>query len=125
MEGQGNGENNMGLFSGNSFDPTGLMDQLNEEGFEKRSGGEKFECGSGDEFEVGLVDDDSDHRFQPTIRKKYHRHNPDQIQQLESFFEECPHPDEKQRIELSHVLGLESKQIKFWFQNRRTQLKVK
>ena len=41
-----------------------------------------------------------------------------------SFFKECPHPDEKQRMELSRRLGLESKQIKFWFQNRRTQMKV-
>lgn len=42
-----------------------------------------------------------------------------------SFFKECPHPDEKQRLELSRRLGLETKQIKFWFQNRRTQMKVK
>lgn len=41
-----------------------------------------------------------------------------------SFFKECPHPDEKQRLELSRKLGLEIKQVKFWFQNRRTQMKV-
>ena len=43
---------------------------------------------------------------------------------VNSCFKECPHPDEKQRTELSMRLGLESKQIKFWFQNRRTQMKV-
>lgn len=41
-----------------------------------------------------------------------------------SFFKECPHPDDKQRSELSRRLGLETKQVKFWFQNRRTQMKV-
>lgn len=41
-----------------------------------------------------------------------------------SFFKECPHPDEKQRLDLSKRLGLENKQVKFWFQNRRTQMKV-
>ncbi|XP_074369116.1 homeobox-leucine zipper protein ROC8-like [Apium graveolens] len=40
-------------------------------------------------------------------------------------FRECPHPDEKMRMELSKELGLSSRQIKFWFQNKRTQLKAK
>lgn len=41
------------------------------------------------------------------------------------MFKECPHPDEKQRLELSKRLCLETRQVKFWFQNRRTQMKVK
>jgi len=41
------------------------------------------------------------------------------------LFKECPHPDEKQRMELSRRLCLETRQVKFWFQNRRTQMKVK
>lgn len=40
------------------------------------------------------------------------------------FFKECPHPDDKQRKELSRELGLEPLQVKFWFQNKRTQMKV-
>ena len=40
------------------------------------------------------------------------------------LFKECPHPDEKQRLELSKRLCLETRQVKFWFQNRRTQMKV-
>lgn len=44
---------------------------------------------------------------------------------LFSFFKECPHPDDKQRKELSRELGLEPLQVKFWFQNKRTQMKVK
>ncbi|KAL4347679.1 hypothetical protein GQ457_17G026850 [Hibiscus cannabinus] len=61
----------------------------------------------------------------PSRRKKpYHRHTAHQIQRLESMFKECPHPDEKQRLQLSRELGLAPRQIKFWFQNRRTQMKV-
>ncbi|XP_062226479.1 homeobox-leucine zipper protein ROC4-like [Phragmites australis] len=56
-------------------------------------------------------------------KKRYHRHTPQQIQQLEALFKEYPHPDEKQRAELSKQLGLEPRQVKFWFQNRRTQMK--
>ncbi|KAJ3696483.1 hypothetical protein LUZ61_000188 [Rhynchospora tenuis] len=57
-------------------------------------------------------------------KKRYHRHTPRQIQQLEAMFKECPHPDEKQRSQLSREVGLDPRQIKFWFQNRRTQLKA-
>ncbi|KAJ4961400.1 hypothetical protein NE237_021310 [Protea cynaroides] len=57
-------------------------------------------------------------------KKRYHRHTGRQIQELEAVFKECPHPDEKQRSQLSRDLGLEPRQIKFWFQNRRTQMKA-
>jgi homeobox-leucine zipper protein len=40
------------------------------------------------------------------------------------LFKEYPHPDDKQRADLSKRLGLEPRQVKFWFQNRRTQMKV-
>lgn len=40
------------------------------------------------------------------------------------FFKECPHPDDRQRNELGRELGLEPLQVKFWFQNKRTQIKV-
>ncbi|XVE64183.1 hypothetical protein DITRI_Ditri07aG0081300 [Diplodiscus trichospermus] len=104
----------MGLI-GENFDPC-FVGRMKEDGYESRSGSDNFEGASGD-------DQDAADNGQPK-RKKYHRHTPHQIQELESFFKECPHPDEKQRMELSRRLGLESKQIKFWFQNRRTQMKT-
>lgn len=57
-------------------------------------------------------------------KKRYHRHTAHQIQRLESMFKECPHPDEKARNQLSRELSLHPRQIKFWFQNRRTQMKA-
>ncbi|GAY41212.1 hypothetical protein CUMW_057720 [Citrus unshiu] len=104
----------MGLI-GEQFDPS-VVGRIREEEFESRSGSDNVEGASGDDQEAN---EDG-----PPRKKKYHRHTPHQIQELESFFKECPHPDEKQRSELSRRLGLESKQIKFWFQNRRTQMKT-
>ncbi|KAL7115458.1 hypothetical protein ACP275_04G184900 [Erythranthe tilingii] len=57
-------------------------------------------------------------------RKRYHRHTAHQIQSLEAMFKECQHPDEKTRNQLSRELNLNPRQIKFWFQNRRTQMKA-
>ncbi|KAL7191293.1 hypothetical protein ACSBR2_023377 [Camellia fascicularis] len=57
-------------------------------------------------------------------RKKYHRHTAEQIREMEALFKESPHPDEKQRQQLSKQLGLAPRQVKFWFQNRRTQIKI-
>ncbi|XP_028769098.1 homeobox-leucine zipper protein ANTHOCYANINLESS 2 isoform X2 [Neltuma alba] len=86
-----------------------------EEEQESRSGSDNLEVASGDD------QDASDH---PPRKKRYHRHTPQQIQELEALFKECPHPDEKQRLELSKRLCLETRQVKFWFQNRRTQMKT-
>ncbi|XP_047964448.1 homeobox-leucine zipper protein HDG11-like [Salvia hispanica] len=58
------------------------------------------------------------------VKKQYHRHSSQQIQQLEDFYKEYPHPDKNQRQQLSRELGLDQKQIKFWFQNKRTQIKA-
>ncbi|KAE9618268.1 putative transcription factor & lipid binding HD-SAD family [Lupinus albus] len=94
---------------------SGLIGRMRDDDYESRSGSDNFDGVSGDDQDAG---DD-----QPK-RKRYHRHTPNQIQDLESFFKECPHPDEKQRLDLSKRLGLENKQVKFWFQNRRTQMKT-
>ncbi|KAL0291653.1 UNVERIFIED_CONTAM: Homeobox-leucine zipper protein MERISTEM L1 [Sesamum radiatum] len=57
-------------------------------------------------------------------RKRYYHHTPQQIQELEEFFKQCPYPNNNQREELSTKLGLESLQVKFWFKNKRNQLKT-
>ncbi|CAL5015384.1 unnamed protein product [Urochloa decumbens] len=68
----------------------------------------------------GGGDDDGEAGNSCKRRKRYHRHTPHQIHHLEAVFKENHHPDEKQRAELSRRLGLEPRQVKFWFQNRRT-----
>ncbi|XP_061340128.1 homeobox-leucine zipper protein ANTHOCYANINLESS 2-like isoform X4 [Gastrolobium bilobum] len=97
-----------------NFEPNGLR-RSREEEHESRSGSDNMDGGSGDE---------QDAADNPPRKKRYHRHTPQQIQELESLFKECPHPDEKQRLELSKRLCLETRQVKFWFQNRRTQMKT-
>ncbi|KAI5021013.1 hypothetical protein ZWY2020_054423 [Hordeum vulgare] len=42
---------------------------------------------------------------------------------LEEAFNKCPHPDATQLADLSRDTGMEPRQIKCWFQNRRTQIK--
>ncbi|PIN13685.1 Transcription factor PHOX2/ARIX, contains HOX domain [Handroanthus impetiginosus] len=78
--------------------------------------------------QVNLIDDEEDdddnNGNKKKKRKKYHRHTPEQIREMEALFKESPHPDEKQRLQLSKQLGLHPRQVKFWFQNRRTQIKA-
>ncbi|KAK4787449.1 hypothetical protein SAY86_011282 [Trapa natans] len=77
-----------------------------------------------DNMDGAASGDDQDAAEKPARKKRYHRHTPQQIQELEALFKECPHPDEKQRLELSQRLCLDPRQVKFWFQNRRTQMKT-
>ncbi|GMH15971.1 hypothetical protein Nepgr_017812 [Nepenthes gracilis] len=79
---------------------------------------------SDEDFNVEDDDDDDGDKSKKKKRKKYHRHTAEQIREMESLFKESPHPDEKQRQQLSKQLGLHPRQVKFWFQNRRTQIKA-
>ncbi|KAL8520460.1 hypothetical protein ACS0TY_011111 [Phlomoides rotata] len=91
---------------------------------------EEMESGSGSEVQVEFGGSGNEeelllHQHQPHPKKKrYHRHTARQIQEMETLFKECPHPDDKQRLKLSQELGLKPRQVKFWFQNRRTQMKA-
>ncbi|KAL1559843.1 Homeobox-leucine zipper protein ANTHOCYANINLESS 2 [Salvia divinorum] len=60
-----------------------------DEEHESRSGSDNMDDTSGD---------DQDHVDKPPRKKRYHRHTPQQIQELESLFKECPHPDVKAKI---------------------------
>nr|GMD92993.1 homeobox-leucine zipper protein MERISTEM L1-like [Ipomoea batatas] len=88
---------------------------LRDDEFESKSGTDIMEAPSGD---------DQDPNLPSNKKKRYHRHTQHQIQEMESFFKECPHPDDKQRKELGRRLALEPLQVKFWFQNKRTQMKA-
>ncbi|CAL5359556.1 unnamed protein product [Camellia sinensis] len=85
-------------------------------------GKDEMESGSGSEHMEGVSGNEQETEQQPK-KKRYHRHTARQIQEMESLFKECPHPDDKQRQRLSQDLGLKPRQVKFWFQNRRTQMK--
>ncbi|CAH2077973.1 unnamed protein product [Thlaspi arvense] len=52
------------------------------------------------------------------------RRAPQQIEELEKFFKECPKPSQEQKSELGRRLNMEINKVKFWFQNRRAQEKV-
>ncbi|XP_019193052.1 PREDICTED: homeobox-leucine zipper protein HDG2-like isoform X3 [Ipomoea nil] len=80
--------------------------------------------GNNDDDEDNSVNDEGANQQSTKRPKPYHRHTQHQIQELEAFFKECPHPTDKQRKELGRRLGLEPLQIKFWFQNKRTQVKT-
>ncbi|KAM3194430.1 hypothetical protein ACQJBY_070856 [Aegilops geniculata] len=57
-------------------------------------------------------------------RKRQRRHTPEQIRKLEESFQKCGYPDEAQSAQLGRELGLETKQIRSWFLNHRTRMKV-
>ncbi|KAI4371129.1 hypothetical protein MLD38_019396 [Melastoma candidum] len=102
-------------------DPLNLG-RMREDDFDSKSGAETMENPFwGEDQPVVSVDPNDPSRSK---RKRYHRHTQRQIQELESFFKENPHPDDKQRKVFSRELGLEPLQVKFWFQNKRTQMKA-
>ncbi|KAK7308161.1 hypothetical protein VNO77_41758 [Canavalia gladiata] len=88
-----------------------------------RTRDDEYDTKSGTDIIDPPSGDDQDPN-QPPKKKGYHRHTQHQIQEMEAFFKQCPHPDDKQRKELSRELGLEPLQVKFWFQNKRTQIKA-
>ncbi|KAG6524816.1 hypothetical protein ZIOFF_014760 [Zingiber officinale] len=81
---------------------TAESDMARDGDFESKSGGsENIEGASGD--------DDQDQNQRPR-KKPYHRHTQLQIQEMEAFFKEYPHPDDKQRKELSRELACKFEQ---------------
>ncbi|RCV33168.1 hypothetical protein SETIT_7G060900v2 [Setaria italica] len=57
--------------------------------------------------------------------KRPKRFNVRQVQELEAMFHACTHPDAEQRQQLGTRIGLEERQVRFWFQNRRSLMKLK
>ncbi|CAN6270540.1 unnamed protein product [Urochloa humidicola] len=50
------------------------------------------------------------------------RFTPEQIQELESLFQQCPHPDDEIYQDIAAMVGIEASQVKFWFQSRHRQM---
>lgn len=69
------GHSEMGL-TGESLD-TGIIGRMRDDEYESRSGSDNFEGVSGDDLDAG-----DDH---PQRKKRYHRHTPHQIQELEAY----------------------------------------
>ncbi|CDP11609.1 unnamed protein product [Coffea canephora] len=72
-------------------------------------------------------DGSSDEASVDTGKKKeqFRRHSAQQIQRLEAFFKTSQHPTKDEKQQLSTELGLSSGQIKFWFQNKRNQIRLR
>ncbi|CAN1222347.1 Homeobox-leucine zipper protein MERISTEM L1 [Linum grandiflorum] len=123
------------MFQPNMFDSPHIF-EMTSKAFESEIGKSSRDCllddyetKSGTDTMGGGADPSGDDQDAatgqpPNKKKRYHRHTQRQIQEMEAFFKECPHPDDKQRKELSRELGLEPLQVKFWFQNKRTQMKA-
>ncbi|GFY81927.1 homeobox-leucine zipper family protein [Actinidia rufa] len=91
-----------------------LMGRIKENEDEGRSENDNLEGASSDD----------QHGTHNKRKKRYHRHTRKQIKMLEDYFVVTKHPNKQQRMELAKKLSLDVKQVKFWFQNRRTQLKA-
>nr|BAG68835.1 homeodomain-containing transcription factor FWA [Arabidopsis lyrata subsp. petraea] len=95
----------------------------------------------GDDFDAvgnipnpsGAENGESDHMIDATSgdndqdggrMRRAHRHTAYQTQELENFYLENTLPTEDQRYELGQRLNMEPKQVKFWFQNKRNQMKI-
>ncbi|XP_061376496.1 homeobox-leucine zipper protein MERISTEM L1-like [Gastrolobium bilobum] len=111
------------MFNPNVFDSQQhLLDMSSSHKTSSES--DDFEITPGNDIMEAPPSGDDQDPNKPPKKKRYHRHTQHQIQEMESFFKECPHPDDKQRKALGLELGLEPLQIKFWFQNKRTQVKT-
>ncbi|KAE8736122.1 Homeobox-leucine zipper protein GLABRA 2 [Hibiscus syriacus] len=96
---EGSGGGGEGVVSGNKKDDTVEISSENSGPGRSRSEDDLLDHN----------DDDAD-KTQKKKRKKYHRHTADQIREMEALFKESPHPDEKQRQQLSKQLGLDPRQ---------------
>lgn len=75
QKGKMDSHGDMGLL-GEHFDPS-IMERIKEDGYESRSGSDHLEGASGDDQETG--------ENKRPRKKKYHRHTPHQIQELELY----------------------------------------
>ncbi|CAN6270541.1 unnamed protein product [Urochloa humidicola] len=71
-------------------------------------------------------DDDVEHNLQRgKSTKNGKRFSAQQIKELEFSFQLGSHPNDSERQDIADRIGLDARQVKFWFQNRRTKTKMK
>ncbi|KAH0837935.1 hypothetical protein J3R83DRAFT_6168 [Lanmaoa asiatica] len=58
-----------------------------------------------------------------TSKKPRHRHSPVQLAALNELFDRNEHPSLEERTELAERLGMETKTVNAWFQNKRASTK--
>ncbi|KAJ7292832.1 homeodomain transcription factor [Mycena rebaudengoi] len=56
-------------------------------------------------------------------KKPRHRHSPAQLTALNDLYEQTEHPTLQQRLALAQNMGLETKSVNAWFQNKRASTK--
>ncbi|KAJ7357392.1 hypothetical protein DFH08DRAFT_851823 [Mycena albidolilacea] len=61
----------------------------------------------------------------PPAKKPRHRHSPEQLAALNALYEETEHPTLAQRTDLASSIGLETKSVNSFFQNRRSSARSK
>ncbi|PIA58672.1 hypothetical protein AQUCO_00500546v1 [Aquilegia coerulea] len=116
---------NLNFISNLAYNPFSSIIPKEEARLQIASKEDEIESGSvSGHVEGASADEEQDLEEPKPKKKRYHRHTARQIQEMEALFKECPHPDDKQRMKLSADLGLKPRQVKFWFQNRRTQMKA-
>ncbi|KAF9451394.1 homeobox-domain-containing protein, partial [Macrolepiota fuliginosa MF-IS2] len=59
----------------------------------------------------------------PSQKKPRHRHSPAQLAALNELFDQNEHPPLEQRSALAERLGMETKTVNAWFQNKRASTK--
>ncbi|CAL5017537.1 unnamed protein product [Urochloa decumbens] len=118
MENEGQVDNNgqgidLGLNNGNETTP---LHGINKEEYD-------VVALHGAEDHMKNTDQDEDNN-EPSSENGKPRFTPEQIQELESLFQECSHPDDEIYQDIASMVDLEASQVKFWFQSRHTQMQV-
>ncbi|KAF8559934.1 hypothetical protein OG21DRAFT_1479804 [Imleria badia] len=66
---------------------------------------------------------DPDNPDKSSSKKPRHRHSPVQLAALNELFDRNEHPSLEERTELAEKLGMETKTVNAWFQNKRASTK--
>ncbi|KAK1397446.1 hypothetical protein POM88_007309 [Heracleum sosnowskyi] len=57
-------------------------------------------------------------------KRESFRHTQQQVHTMEAYFKEYPYPGESLRNYIARGLGMDPAQVKCWFQNKRSQMKI-